>query len=310
MVGDSQGSDAAALEDRPPVAPAADPRDWRSVDWREHQRWENVDGHAVNTIQLGSGPAIVFVHGLSGCWPNWLEQLAVFAADHRVIALDLPGFGHSPGDAGEISMQGYAKLLDTLLGQLGVDRATIVGNSMGGLIAAELAAAFPARVERLVLVSPAGLSTYRNRLTSRAMPVVRRLEQVLALGAAWTASHSDAIVTRPRARELTLLGVVAHPGRLPGPLAAEQIRGAGTDGFLGALEAILEFDISERLPLIACPTLVVWGTKDRLITVKDADRFATAIPGARKVIYEDTGHMAMLEQPDSFNALLRDFLDQ
>jgi pimeloyl-ACP methyl ester carboxylesterase len=281
---------------------------WRSVDWRSHQQWVTVEGRAVNTIQLGAGPPLVFVHGLSGSWPNWLEQMAVFAPERRVLALDLPGFGHSPGDAGDISMPGYARLLSKLLEQLGLERAAVVGNSMGGLIAAELAASFPERVERLVLVSPAGLSTYANRLTTRAMPVVRRLQQVLALGAAWTASNSDSIATRPRMRELALKGVVAHPSRLPAPLAAEQIRGAGTDGFMGALEAILEFDLADRLPLIKCPALIVWGTKDRLITVRDADRFAELIPGARKVVYEDTGHMAMLEQPERFNPLLREFL--
>jgi pimeloyl-ACP methyl ester carboxylesterase len=310
MVEDSPGPEAAALEERPPVAPGAEDGDWRSIDWRRHQRWEKVEGRAVNTIQLGSGPALVFVHGLSGCWPNWLEQMAVFAREHRVIALDLPGFGHSPGEAGEVSMHGYAQLLDALLNQLGHERATIVGNSMGGLIAAELAASFPSRAERVVLVSPAGLSTYRNRVTTSAMPAIRRLEQVLALGAAWTASHAERLATRPRMRELVLKGVVAHPSRLPGPLAAEQLRGAGTDGFLSALDAILDFDLSARLPLIACPTLIVWGTKDRLITVRDAARFAEAIPGARKVIYEDTGHMAMLEQPAAFNALLRDFVSE
>jgi pimeloyl-ACP methyl ester carboxylesterase len=308
MVGDSQGSEAAALEDRPPLTTAAGEGDWRSVDWRRHQRWETVEGRLLNTIQLGSGPPLVFVHGLSGCWPNWLEQLTVFAADHRVIALDLPGFGHSPGEAGEVSMHGYAELLETLLSQLGLELATLVGNSMGGLIAAELAASFPDRVERLVLISPAGISTYRNRLTTRLMPAITRLQQGLALGAAWTASHADALATRPRSRELVLAGVVAHPSRLPGPLAAEQLRGAGTDGFISALEAIIDFDLRPRLPLISCPTLIVWGTKDRLINVRDADRFAGAIPGARKVIYEGTGHMAMLEQPARFNALLRDFL--
>lgn len=308
MSTDSQPAEATPLEDRPPLAPSAPEGDWRSVDWREHQRWEVVEGHALNTIQLGSGPAILFVHGLSGCWPNWLEQLAVFAPEHRVIALDLPGFGHSPGRAGEISMAGYARLLDALLAQLGIERATFVGNSMGGLIAAEAAAAHPARVERLVLVSPAGVSTYRNRLTVRAMPAIRRLQQVLALGAQWTASHSDALAGRPRLRELVLQGVVAHPGRLPGPLAAEQLRGAGTEGFLEALEEITEFDLRPRLPLISCPTLVVWGTRDRLVSVRDAAVFAEQIPGARKVIYEDTGHMSMLERPDEFNALLRGFL--
>ena len=310
MAGDSQGVEPAALEDRPPVEPGLPASDWRSIDWREHQRWETVAGRAVNTIQLGSGPPIVFIHGLSGSWPNWLEQMAVFANDHRVIALDLPGFGHSPGQAGEVSMQGYAQLLDELLGQLDIERATLVGNSMGGLIAAETAASFPARVERLVLVSPAGVSTYRNPVTRRTMPAIRRLQQVLALGAGWTASHADGVATRPRSRGLVLKGVVAHPSRLPGPLAAEQLRGAGTDGFLSALEAILEFDLRPRLPLITCPTLIVWGTKDRLITVADASRFAEAIPGARKVVYEDTGHMAMLEQPARFNELLREFMAQ
>ena len=72
--------------------------------------------------------------------------------------------------------------------------------------------------------------------------------------------------------------------------------------------AILDYDIRERLPEIACPTLIVWGEKDRLIGVEDADVFAELIPNSRKVVFEDTGHMAMLERPAAFNALLRDFL--
>jgi pimeloyl-ACP methyl ester carboxylesterase len=285
------------------------PEAWEEIDWRTHQRWVSVGGHPVNTIELGAGPSILFVHGLSGSWANWLEQLTPFAARNRLIAVDLPGFGHSPGRAGEISMEGYAELLDGLLAELGAGPATVVGNSMGGLIAAELAASHPERVERLVLVSPAGMSTFRNRLTSRAMPFVRRLDRVLALGAAWTAANSDTITRRPRLRTLALSGVMRHPSDLSPQLAAEQVRGAGTDGFLGALEAILEYDVSGRLPLIACPSLIVWGTEDRLISVADAERFAAAIRGSRKVIYPDTGHMAMLERPAEFNALLREFLD-
>jgi len=288
----------------------ASPRpSWETIDWREHQRWVLVDGRPINTIELGAGePALVFVHGLSGCWPNWMEQLAAFAGERRVVAMDLPGFGHSPGHAGEVSMPGYARILQRLLAELGLERVVLVGNSMGGLIAAELAASVPALVERLVLVSPAGLSTYENRLVTRSMPAIRRLQQLLALGAAWTASHSDAIAARPRTRGLVLEGVVAHPERIPGPLAAEQLRGAGTDGFLSALEAIVEYDLEPRLPLIGCPALVVWGTKDRLVTVRDAPRFTAAIPNASEVIYEDTGHMAMLERPAEFNELLAWFI--
>ena len=286
------------------------PRSWQSVDWREHQRWMVIHGRPINLIDLGEGPAILFVHGLSGCWANWLEQMAVFASSHRVLAVDLPGFGHSPGHAGDSSMPGYARLLAELLSELRIDTATVVGNSMGGLIAAELAASSPERVGHLVLVSPAGLSTYANRLTSHGLPLVRRLERMLALGASWAAANSDAITRRPRMRELALKGVVAHPGRLSAALAAEQVRGAGTDGFLSALESVVEYDLRGRLPLIACPTLIVWGEKDRLIPVRDAQLFAELIPGSRKVLYPDTGHVSMLERPEEFNALLADFLSR
>jgi pimeloyl-ACP methyl ester carboxylesterase len=283
---------------------------WLDVDWRSHQRWVVIDGQPVNTITLGDGPPLVFVHGLSGSWPNWLEQMPVLAGEHRVIALDLPGFGSSPMPAGEISISGYARLLDRLLGQLDVDAAAVVGNSMGGFIAAELAIAFPQRVERLVLISAAGISTHADPRTARAVPTLRRAERVLAATGAWVASKSDTVARRPRLRQATLNVVVRHPRRLPAALAAEQLRGAGKPGFLPALEAILHYDFRHRLAEIVCPTLIVWGDSDRLINVRDADVFAELIPGSRKVIFEDTGHMAMLERPAAFNALLRDFLGE
>src|ERR1700733_2749154 len=100
----------------PPLANSTQPygpvgrSPWLDVDWREHQRWVTVDGAPVNTIELGQGPPLVFVHGLSGSWPNWLEQLPVFAEDHRVITLDLPGFGYSPMPAEKITISGYARM--------------------------------------------------------------------------------------------------------------------------------------------------------------------------------------------------------
>jgi pimeloyl-ACP methyl ester carboxylesterase len=283
---------------------------WLDIDWRQHQRWVLVDGSPVNTIELGEGPPLVFVHGLSGSWQNWLEQLPVLADEHRVLVLDLPGFGHSPMPRGEISIAGYARLLDLLLGQLGIDAAAVVGNSMGGFIGAELAIAFPQRVERLMLVSAAGLSTHNDPRTVRALPAMRRLNRVLAMSAAWLASKSDSVERRPRLRDATLNLVVRHPSRLPAALAAEQLRGAGKPGFMQALEGVVGYDVRDRLPQIACPTLIVWGKHDRLITVGDADVFAELIPNARKVVFEDTGHMAMLERPAAFNQLLRAFLNE
>jgi pimeloyl-ACP methyl ester carboxylesterase len=309
----------AVAEDQPhsdgPAPSARSP--WQSVDWREHQRWIVVDGTPVNTIVLGPERAgatdakpLVFVHGLSGSWPNWLEQLPVFARDHRVVALDLPGFGHSPMPSEKLSIAGYARLLDGLLDRLEIDAAAVVGNSMGGFISAELAIAFPQRVERLVLVSAAGISTHQPRGSAQAVPLLRRIERILLASSAWAAAKSDTVARRAHLRELALAVVARHPGRLSPALAAEQIRGAGTAGFLQGLEAVLDYEIRERLREIACPTLIVWGASDRLISVRDADVFAELIPDSRKVVFADTGHVSMLERPDEFNALLAEFLAQ
>ena len=290
---------------------------WLDVDWREHQRWVSVDGQRVNTIDLGEGPALVFVHGLSGSWPNWLEQLPVFAGlhgeesgfgGHRVIAMDLPGFGHSPMPREQISISGYARLLDGMLGELGIDTAAVVGNSMGGFVSLELAISHPERVERLALVSPAGLSSYRDPRGRRAIHALRVLHPALTSGLGWAAENAELLTRHPRLRALSLRDLVRYPSRVPAPLAAELVRGAGKPGFVDALQASIAYNTRARLPEVACPTLIVWGARDRIITVRDASVYAELIPNSRKVVYPDTGHLAMVERPVQFNILLRDFL--
>jgi pimeloyl-ACP methyl ester carboxylesterase len=294
---------------------AADPGDygptgrspWLDVDWRAHQRWITVGERRVNVIELGSGPPVVFIHGLSGSWQNWLEQLPVFAREHRVVALDLPGFGASEMPEEEISIAGYARTVDAIFDAVGIDSAAVVGNSMGGFIGAELAIAYPARVERLVLVSAAGL-TIEHQRDERALAVLRTVDKRLAAYAAWLGSRSDELARRPRTRRL-IFGLVAHrPERLPAPLVAEQIRGSGKPGFIPALDALTGYPIRDRLGEIACPTLIVWGAEDKLVPAGDADEFERLIPNARKVVWAQTGHLAMLERPAAFNRLVAAFL--
>jgi pimeloyl-ACP methyl ester carboxylesterase len=282
---------------------------WLDVDWRAHQRWVDVAGRPVNVVELGSGPPVVFVHGLSGSWQNWLEQLPVLAEDHRVVALDLPGFGQSPMPPEQISISGYGRLVEGVCDALGLDAVALVGNSMGGFIGAEVAIQFPARVERLVLVSAAGLSIEYQR-NEHVLRLLRRTERRLTAWGGWLASRSDTLVRRRRTRRALLSIVAAHPDLLPGPLSAELLRGSGKPGFVDALDALTDYPIRERLPEIACPTLIVWGEDDRLVPVRDAFEFERLIPTARKVIYRDTGHVSMLERPAAFNALLEGFLHE
>jgi pimeloyl-ACP methyl ester carboxylesterase len=299
--------DPARLPDAPGDYGPGGRSPWMDVNWREHQRWVTIDGRRVNAIELGSGPPVVFIHGLSGSWQNWLEQVPVFARDHRVIAFDLPGFGASEMPQEKITISGYGRFVSVLLDELGVGSAAVVGNSMGGFIGIELAIRFPERVERLVLVSAAGLSIEYLR-NERALAVLGALGNRLAAYSGWVASRSDALARRPVARR-AIFGIVAHrPDRLPGPLVAEQVRGSGKPGFIPALDALTDYPIRDRLGEIACPTLIVWGAEDKLVPARDADEFARLIPNSRKVVWPETGHVAMLERPEAFNALVQAFL--
>jgi pimeloyl-ACP methyl ester carboxylesterase len=280
--------------------------DWRQVDWGAHLHAAQVDGRRLNYIDIGSGPdtPMIMVHGLGGQWQNWLENIPRIAQERRVIAPDLPGFGLSEVPREEISISGYARCVESLRERLGIERVNLVGNSMGGFIAAEVAIQFAAGVERLVLVSAAGLT---GPNVSRA-PVLTGGRVAAALTAVTAARHR-AMARRPVSRHLALALVARHPARLRADVAWEALmKGAGKPGFHDALRACLEYDFRERLPEISCPTLIVWGEKDAVLPLRDADEFESLIPDSRKVVLEDTGHVPQLERPEAFNQVLLDFV--
>jgi pimeloyl-ACP methyl ester carboxylesterase len=280
---------------------------WKDIDWSRHQRWVTVDGVPANVIEMGSGPPLVFVHGLSGSWQNWLLQIPEFASDHRVIAVDLPGFGESGMPREDISISGYGRWLDALFAEIGIDGAAVVGNSMGGFIGLEAALSVPHRVERLVLVAAAGLSSEHLR-NEKLLRLMERGENFAQYVVAHVMAQADWLVRRPRGRIALMWYVAAHPERLDPALVVEQVRGAGKPGFLPALDALTDYPIRHRLEEIEAPTLIVWGEKDMLVPLKDAHRFDEAIADSRLIVYEDTGHVPMLERPEDFNRDLRAFL--
>ncbi len=297
--------DPAALEAYGPGGRS----EWMDIDWSEHLHWIRTGDRWMNVLDYGSGSPLIFIHGLSGCWQNWLENIPHFAREHRVIAVDLPGFGASEMPVEPISMSSYADTIDALMVELGIDAAQIVGNSMGGFIGAELAIRHPARVERLVLVAAAGLSVEYIR-TERTKGLRHQAENVAFFYIGWLASHSHTVVGRRRLRSALLLLVAAHPAKLPPALTIEQVAGSGKRGFSDALEAMLHYPLRDRLEKIGCPTFVIWGDKDRLVPLRDAAIFEELIPNSRKVIYKDTGHVTMMERPARFNRDVDEFLHE
>jgi pimeloyl-ACP methyl ester carboxylesterase len=282
--------------------------EWLDVGWSRYQHRIRIDGREVNYVDMGTGPALVFVHGLGASWQSWLENIPEFARDHRVVAMDLPGFGYSEMPEADISIERYARWCFSLLDALGIDAFSVVGNSMGGFIAAEMAIREPARVQRLVVVSAAVFwQDYR-----RAQPLVGLARLSEAYVARALTRSTDAVATRSRLRSWALATAgFRYPHLIAPELAHELVRSARrTDGFLPALEALADFPLEEELPKIGCPTLIVWGAHDTLVPVKDAKRMQELIPGARREVFERTGHVAMLERPERFNRLLRGFLDE
>jgi pimeloyl-ACP methyl ester carboxylesterase len=224
-----------------------------------------------------------------------------------VIAVDLPGFGHSELPQDDISIPGYGRFVDAFLGEIGVERGTVVGNSMGGFIAAEVAISHPSRVERLGLVSAAGGPTLRDRNNSHTSRVMRSARLLAPISAAAIARREH-LVRRPRLRRMMLWKIARHPELLSPELCYEVASGGGKPGFLDALQAILDYDFSDRVGDIACPTLIVWGANDEIVPVPDAHEYERLIPDARKAIFEDTGHVPMAERPGRFNRVLEEFL--
>ncbi|MGA8219019.1 MAG: alpha/beta fold hydrolase, partial [Solirubrobacterales bacterium] len=240
----------------PPPTPADGPDpygdpdpDWLRIDWRRHRHRVDVVGAEVNYVEMGEGPPLIFVHGLSGAWQNWLENIPHFARTHHVIAVDLPGFGSSPMPPWEISIPAYGRFLRDFCERLGVGRCSLVGNSMGGFIATEVAITEPERVDDLVLVSAAGVTWARAR-REPAMVIARMGRAAAPLLLRF---HMDGI-RRPRLRRNYFQGVFFEPDGLRREMLWENIVPAlQSPGYYDALTTLWGYDIRHRLEEIGVP---------------------------------------------------------
>jgi pimeloyl-ACP methyl ester carboxylesterase len=277
---------------------------WLKIDWSQYLHTAMIDGRDVNYLTYGdsSKPTVMLVHGLAASWQCWLANILELAENFFVVALDLPGFGESEMPADGITIPGYANCVAGLLDHLGVASAFVIGNSMGGMTAIQLALDHPTRVEKLVLVSPAGWST------NSVPPAVGQAAGLGALVFGRVAANREAIVRRPKLRARALRGVVAHPEKISGEAAYELLGGTGSEGFPGALRAILAHDFRDRLGEIKQPVLFIWGRRDGVVTSRDIVKFGEAIPQAEKIVLRDTAHVAMVEHPEWFDRVATEFL--
>jgi pimeloyl-ACP methyl ester carboxylesterase len=238
-----------------------------------------------------------------------LPTLWDLARDHRVIAPDLPGFGESQKPLRSYHSAFFARWLRAFLGALDIKRADLVGNSMGGRVAIELALRAPRRVDRLVLLAPSP-AFIKNREFVR---LVRLLRPELALIPIWL----------PHRRVVQgIKSMFSRPDRLPDPwyeAAADEFLRVfrsprGRIAFFSAARQIYleepygEAGFWDRLPTLSRPALFVWGQRDRLVPAKFARHVERAVPAAEMITLEDCGHVPQYELPQRTHELVRGFL--
>ena len=286
--------------------------EWLAIDWREHLARVDVGGAEVNYAsmdrreQAGDDACLLLVHGLAGCWQGWLETIPALSRHRRVVALDLPGFGHSPMPPWDISVPAYGKLVRDFCAALELDRVAVAGNSLGGFIAAESVIANPGFFEKLALVSAAGISHADHR------PEPAALAGRLAIGLAPLAfNFQETALRRPKLRHSAFRSVFYKPAALRSELLYEQyLHGNGRPGFLPALTSLMGYDFIHRLGEVDIPTLVVGGRNDLIVPPADATEYGRLLPHSETVIFDRTGHCAQLERPVRFNRLLEAFLER
>jgi len=250
----------------------------------------------IDALERGTGPAIVLLHGIGSRAFSWSAQMAAWSDTHRVIAWDAPGYGRSdplPDPAPPVGA--YADALVELLAARSVERFTLVGHSLGALIAAAFAALHPDRVQALVLSSVAcGYGTLPPDERERRYQA--RAADRIDLGAEAYSQKRSAVVLSPQASPASLERV------------REAMSSIGEAGYLAALRMLFGADIFPLLGRITAPTLVVCGAADGVTPPDQNRRVAESIGGARFALVEAAGHVVYVEQPAAFDAVVRDFV--
>src|SRR3954453_2367633 len=269
-----------------------------------------LHGHRVIYRVAGSGPPVVLIHGMVNSSRHW-EQVALQLADrYTVIAPDLIGHGDSADVRGDYSIGAHATSIRDMLAVIGIDRATIVGHSLGGGVAMQFFYQFPQRTERLVLVSSGGLGhEVSPLLRSAALPGMSALIGVVAhrriLDALWELGKR--LRARGPGKRVYVQGMV----RALRPLEQPGARGA----FLHTLRSVIDVhgqrvSARDRLYLLApMPTLVVWGERDHTIPIQHGLDAHALIPGSRFETLPRAAHFPHLEDPEGLGAVLRDFME-
>ena len=246
----------------------------------------------------GEGRPLVLLHGLGASRAVWSRVTPALAADRLVLAPDLPGFGESAPAGPGFDLERVARKLSVALADRAGRRFDLVGNSLGGAVALQLAVLRPDLVRRLVLSAPAGFSPAPWPLPPAAGKLVGpalTLRRVLG----------TPLVASPTVRRALLTGAIAEPRRLSATDARTMLTGSRGSTRIGpAVEAVMRADLHPLLEQLERPLGVIWGRRDRVVPIRTLERIRAVRPDAVVETLEDAAHVPQLECPDEYLAVL------
>jgi pimeloyl-ACP methyl ester carboxylesterase len=254
-----------------------------------------IDGLRIAYTELGEGSPVVLLHGFLSDKRMWRTQLSGLSDGFRVIAWDMPGAGESTDPPEHYRMCDYATCLAALFDDFGIETATVLGLSWGGVLAQEFYRAYPERVTAMILADT--YAGWKGSLGEAAAA-----ERLAGCVADSELPPSD-FVPKWRPQMLTAKGSAACRAELETTLADFH-----PTGFRNHARAVADSDTRDVLPRIAVPTLLLWGAEDQRAPLHIADGMREVIPGAELVVIEGAGHVSNVEQPERFNAEVRTFL--
>ena len=267
----------------------------------EHARFIEVEGVRVHAHAAGEGPAVLMLHGALDSLQVWDGWAAHLVADYHVIRIDIPPFGLSdPMPDGDYDADHFIPVFSGVLDAYGVDRATVVGNSLGGYLAAYYAAHAPARVEALALISPAAYP--------QPLPGVLRLAAMPVFGSLFEVATPRALVRR------SMRSMYGDPQRLSDEAVQRRFDMIRAPGNRQAARDVIRLmaEMRDEEPVwisrITQPTLLIWGEEDAWVPPELAQRWLDDLEDGRLVLYPSVGHLAMEEIPETSVAEFRRFL--
>lgn len=272
-------------------------------------RYVTVHGHRRAYVRMGSGPAILLLHGLGCDHTTWAPVMESLARTHTVIAPDLLGHGRSDKPRADYSVGGYANGMRDLLTVLGIDTATVVGHSFGGGVAMQFAYQYPERTDRLVLVGSGGLGPeVTPAIRAITTPGFHQVMGVLSVpGLRHLTTTAMRLLSRSGVRQLRDLDEVAD--------IYESFKDPHTRAAIRhVVRAVVDWKgqivtMSDRAYLTeAMPMCVIWGADDLVIPVDHASNASALAPTARIEIIPHAGHFPHKDHPERFVKIVRDFI--